>query len=188
MGRADTYSQPEAPDPVLPADVVLGLARVHVPSATRLLGVDESGGEARVYFLDGDVVVKAQRPHRLRPRTSLAKEAHMLEALAVPLATHVPRLFGYDEVDTDVGRVEFIVMSRMPGTATRHVEVKGAARSQLLAEVGRALRSVHCLDVAALRDTGLFPAQDDATALRRRLELGFADIVDAMTECPSRWQ
>lgn len=84
MGRADTYSQPDAPDPVLPDDLVLGLARAYLPPPDRVgavLAVDESGGEARAYLLDGGVVVKTQRPHRLRPRTSLAKEAALLAAL-----------------------------------------------------------------------------------------------------------
>jgi hypothetical protein len=94
MGRADVYSQPEAPDPVLPVELVQELARRHLPDDVRLSGgmeVNESGGEARVYLLDrrdggGGVSVKTQRPHRLRPRTSLRKEAALLAALAERLA------------------------------------------------------------------------------------------------------
>src|SRR6185369_9281039 len=82
MGRADVYPQPEAGDPVLADYVVLDLARRHVHDAVRVTTVDESGGEARVYIIDDAVVVKTQRPNRLRPRTSLAKEAYLLDHLA----------------------------------------------------------------------------------------------------------
>jgi len=67
------YLQPGAADPVLSPATVLALARRHLPAAAAVTGVDESGGEARAYLVDDDVVVKTQRPHRLRPRTSLAK-------------------------------------------------------------------------------------------------------------------
>src|SRR4051812_29204600 len=82
-----------------PRRSVLRLARPHLPAASapsRVRGVDESGGEARVYLLDGDVVVKTQRPHRVRPRTSLRKEAGLLAALGDRLAGRISRLYGYD--------------------------------------------------------------------------------------------
>lgn len=84
MGRADVYLQPQAADPVLGNDLVLELARRHAPHARVVTEVDESGGEARAYFIDDDLVVKTQRPHRLRPRTSLSKEAYLLECQASP--------------------------------------------------------------------------------------------------------
>ena len=43
----DFYVQPDAPDPVLPSDLVLTLARRHVHEARAVTDVDESGGEAR---------------------------------------------------------------------------------------------------------------------------------------------
>jgi hypothetical protein len=49
MGRADVYSQPDAPDPVLSDAVVRELARTHLPvdlPAHMHVQVDESGGEA----------------------------------------------------------------------------------------------------------------------------------------------
>jgi len=190
MGRADSYSQPAAPDPVLPAGVVVGWARAHLPDGLgvgEVWSVDESGGEARVYVLDGDVVVKTQRPHRLRPRTSLAKEAALLAALADPLVGRIPVLFGYDRgMVTDAGLVEFIVMSRVPGQAVRHVELPGPARAEMVRQVGRLLRMVHALDPAAFAD-GLLPVDGDAAAVRRRLALGFADLVTGLIEHPGVW-
>jgi len=115
VGRADTYSQPDAPDMVLPEGIVLGLARAHMSAPdliSSVLAVDESGGEARAYLLDGGVVVKTQRPHRLRPRTSLAKEAALLAAPEPTLPGRVPTLLGYAQVDTGASQVELLVISR----------------------------------------------------------------------------
>lgn len=190
MGRADTYSQPDAPDPVLSEELMVQLASRYLPAGmlvSRACAVDESGGEARAYLLDADVVVKTQRPHRLRPRTSLRKEARLLEALSGPLAGRIPVVFGYDGLDTAVGMVEFIVMSRVSGQAVRHAGVEESARGRLLGEVAAVLRTVHSLDPTALGQDGLLPTDADGVALRRRLDLGFADILDALQQSPGVW-
>src|SRR5919202_2733864 len=93
--------EPDPRDPVLDASVVLRLARRHLPSARAVTAVDESGGEARAYVIDADFIFKTQRPHRVRPRTSLEKEAFHLGQLA----THapelaVPRLLGYGRYES----------------------------------------------------------------------------------------
>ncbi len=88
----DTYSQPDAPDPVLSDDRVLELARRHAGSARKVTAVDESGGEARAYMCDDDLVLKTQRPQQLRPRTSLEKEAFILGQLAAQADLPVPRV------------------------------------------------------------------------------------------------
>lgn len=203
MGRADVYVQPDAPDPVLPADLVVELARPHLPGNAPIrsrMTVDESGGEARAYlFGDGPdgpaastsrapgVVVKTQRPHRLRPRTSLAKEAAMLRALAgSPVAGRIPALYGYDRVDTDAGPVEFIVMSRIPGRAARSRDLPAAARENLLGQLAQVLRVVHDLDAAAF-PRGTLPTVAGAGGLRARLEPNFADLVERFAERPATW-
>ena len=135
---------------------VLALARRHLPAAAAVTGVDESGGEARAYLVDDDVVVKTQRPHRLRPRTSLAKEAYLLDTLASRLGARVPRLFGYDKVDTAEGAVEYLCMSRMRGLPARVAEISDAARPVLLTGLGRLLRTLHTMpadDAVVPRDT-----------------------------------
>src|ERR671924_390817 len=92
---------PDPRDPVLDASVVLRLARRHVPSARAVTAVDESGGEARAYVIDEDLIFKTQRPHRVRPRTSLEKEAFHLDQLArrAPEVS-VPRVLGYGREDS----------------------------------------------------------------------------------------
>jgi len=175
MGRADVYPQPEAGDPVLADYVVLDLARRHVHDAVRVTTVDESGGEARVYIIDDAVVVKTQRPNRLRPRTSLAKEAYLLDHLAQSLDGRIPRLLGFDRVDTDQGTVEYVCMTRMPGVAIRHATVPTDVRHGVLRELAGLLSTLHHTRI----DHDRMPTDTDAAALRRRLEYGFADIVDA---------
>lgn len=175
MGRADVYLQPYAPDPLLANELILDLAQRHVSDVDSVTAVDESGGEARAYLVDDTIVVKTQRPHRLRPRTSLAKEAYLLDALAPVLEGRIPRLLGYDKVDTAQGPVEYMCMTRVPGRAARDATLDVAARHVLIGEVGRLLRRLHAASV----DTGRVPTDDDAAALRTRLEHGFADIADA---------
>jgi aminoglycoside phosphotransferase (APT) family kinase protein len=149
--------------------------------------VDESGGEARVYVVDERVVVKTQRPHRVRPRTSLAKEARLLTALAGPLAGSIPTVFGYNCADTAEGSVEYLVMSRIPGRAARHAPFAGPARIQLLHALGRLLRRLHAQPVGPLTGTGLLPTDQDAGALRQRMELALADLVGAIHGHPGCW-
>jgi hygromycin-B 7''-O-kinase len=195
VGRADVYSQPGAPDPVLPAEPVREMVRSHLPDEVGLsdgMEVDESGGEARVYLFarsdgPGGVALKTQRPHRLRPRTSLAKEAALLRRLAGPLAGRIPALYGYDAADTPEGPVEYIVMSRMPGRAVVAGGVPPAERTALFRAVADVLRTVHALDATDLRSAGTLPFVDGAAGLRARLEPNFADLVEALETRPDRW-
>jgi hygromycin-B 7''-O-kinase len=194
MRRADVYSQPKAPDPVLPAELVRELVRPHLPAEVRLgdAQVDESGGEARVYLFDradtiGGVALKTQRPHRLRARTSLGKEAALLGALAGPLAGRIPAVYGYDTVDTPAGPVEFIVMSRVPGQAVGARGGPPSTRRALFRAVADVLRIVHALDVDDLRSAGTLPTVGGADGLRARLEPNFADLVEQLETHPGRW-
>lgn len=187
MGRADIYLQPDAKDPVLIDATVLMMARAHLDQAETVTAVDESGGEARAYLVDERVVVKTQRPHRVRPRTSLAKEARLLTYLAGPLAGRIPTLFGYGRAETAQGNVEYLVMSRVPGQAARHAPVTGPARTELLHTLGRLLRHLHAQPAEPLARTGLFPADDGAGALRNRLELALAGLVDDIASHPGCW-
>jgi hygromycin-B 7''-O-kinase len=183
MGRADVYLQPQAADPVLSDDLVVDLVRRHVPTAARVVEVDESGGEARAYLVDDSVVVKTQRPHRLRPRTSLAKEAYLLDLLAPSLGRRIPKLLGHDKVDTDQGMVEYLCMTRIPGRAALHGTLGVDTRRALLVELGALLRALH----ATPAEPDRLPTDADAMALRQRLEYGFGDIADAFTDHDNRW-
>src|SRR5437879_11134525 len=112
-------------DPVLDFRRVLALARQHFPAAHAVTDVDETGGEARAYVIDEGFIFKTQRPHRIRPRTSLAKETLHLEQLAKSAPeVSVPRVLGYGKDDD----VEYILMTRVPGVAMHCVDVAGVAR------------------------------------------------------------
>ncbi|MGI8614485.1 MAG: aminoglycoside phosphotransferase family protein [Nocardioidaceae bacterium] len=188
MARADTYLQPDAPDPVLSTASVLEIAGRHTDRAVEVLAVDESGGEARVYLFTGDIVVKTQRPHRLRPRTSLAKEALILRSSAGALGDRVPELFGYGRTEAAEGAVEYLVMSRMPGEALVRRPVEGVARAMLVRDVGKLLAELHDVSTESLvGELELVPVDPDGHALRERLEAGFADLVDLLAERPQRW-
>ncbi|MGH2484907.1 MAG: aminoglycoside phosphotransferase family protein, partial [Ktedonobacterales bacterium] len=103
----DFYVQPDAPDPVLTADLVVSLVRRHAPEARAITGVDESGGEARTYAIDDTIILKTQRPQQLRPRTSLEKEVFFLGQFATEAPeVSVPRVLGYGR---DGSSVEYTV-------------------------------------------------------------------------------
>jgi hygromycin-B 7''-O-kinase len=114
MSPRSNFEDKDRSDPVLPDEMVLHLARRHGAAAQFVDAVDESGGEARVYIC-GEVVIKTQRPQRRRARTSLEKEAFILEQLNVQGVSFVPRVMGYGRE----GDVEYEVLTRMRGIALR---------------------------------------------------------------------
>lgn len=175
---------PDPRDPVLDARVVLRLARRHLPSADAVTNVDETGGEARTYAIDQEYILKTQRPHRIRPRTSLEKEVFHLNQLARHATqVNVPRVLGYGRDDG----IEYTLMTRMPGVAMRTLRLEGATRTALLCELGAALQVMHSLDPQPFRRSGLFPGDDDPGATRARLEGDLRHAVEAASEMRSAW-
>jgi len=171
---ADTYSQPSAPDPVLGEDAVVAAAARHVAGVGPLLEVDESGGEARAYILDGGVVMKTQRPHRLRPRTSLAKEVLFLEELARAGDFPVPLVLGYGHVEG----IEYVCLTRIAGVASRNAELSAEQRSELLRTLGQVLRALHAIDQSRLRTSDLMPGDARPSDLRRRFRDAFGRLAE----------
>jgi hygromycin-B 7''-O-kinase len=180
MSPSDVYMDADAPDLVLSDRTVLELARAHVPTAAAVTGVDESGGEARVYFVDRDVVVKTQRPPRRRARTDLAKEALLLGQLAHRLPGQVPALLGYGHVQTPEGAVQYLCMTRVAGRAAVHQP--GPVRSHVLRRLGEVLAVVHTTEFDAA--AALIPADLDASDVRARLEGGFTAVAERLAGCP----
>lgn len=181
MGPVDTYSQPDAPDPVLDDDDVLRLVRRHVPGAVAVRGVDESGGEARTYAVDDDIVFKTQRPHRLRPRTSLEKEGRFLDALGAQAGVPVPRNLGYGRD----GNVEYLVLTRVPGVALANFGGDVAARPAALRALGHTLRAIHVIDQRFAADA-LFPGDTRPEDLRDRFATAFGRHLGSV-EIRARW-
>ena len=179
----DVYLPPDAPDPVLTDAVVLGLVRRHVPNAYAVTGVDESGGEARIYLVDDGLILKTQRPHRLRPRTSLAKEAAFLRHLAAFLAIPVPRMVGYGQT---VG-VEYLRMTRMPGDAVIRQTIAGPARARVLHALGQVLHQIHMVPQEPLLESGLFPGDRSADGLRGRLSEAFDEVLTLLPRADNAW-
>lgn len=178
----DTYSQPDAPDPVLSDDRVLDLARRHAESAGKVTAVDESGGEARAYMCDDDLVFKTQRPHRLRPRTSLEKETIILRQLAVLADVPVPRVLGYGR-EPDV---EYLLMTRIPGVSLENAALTGPARAAVLEQAGATLRQIHNADQSAMEKSDLIPGDRSPGGLQVRLAGTFERLISEL-EPDTRW-
>jgi aminoglycoside phosphotransferase (APT) family kinase protein len=149
----DYYFQPDAPDPVLSSEQVLHYVHQHAPKAKAVTGVDETGGEARTYAIDDDLIFKTQRPQQLRPRTSLRKEVTFLQQLEGVEGLNVPRVIGYGHPDP---MIEYSLMTRMPGVAFRYAQLDDTPRREALKTLGRMLRRVHSIPQTPLRESGLF--------------------------------
>lgn len=176
MVFSDVYLQPDAPDPVLAEEVVLEAARRHIPEAGPLVRVDESGGEARAYFLDGGIVIKTQRPHRLRTRTSLAKEALFLAELERQGDFPVPRVLGHGEI----AGIEYLCLTRVAGVPLEHASLDAATRACALGELGRTLRAIHEIEQSALAASDAVPGDRVPADLRRRLSDSFDRLAAAL--------
>ena len=178
------YYQQDAPDPILEATAVLRLARQHVPEAQAVTGIDETGGEARVYFVDNTVIVKVQRPPQLRSWTSLAKEVVFLRHLAaVEPALPVPRVLGYG----NSAGVEYTCMTRMTGDAAVRTPMLATARAETLKDLGRVLRQIHQVPQAPLRASGLFPEEFTLRDLKAAVADDLEDYAQYMEQRGIGW-
>jgi aminoglycoside phosphotransferase (APT) family kinase protein len=181
----DIYIQADVPDPVLDNEWVLSLARRHVPVARVVTGVDESGGEARAYAIDSAIIFKTQRPQQLRPRTSLEKENLFLGQIAALLPDlRVPRVLGYGR---EGKYIEYTVMTRVPGVALRNAHVDGAARLDVMRELGCTLRRIHQLPQAPFVASGLFPGDASAGDTLARFTELFGDSVTRIRQEKRPW-
>lgn len=151
------YLQPDAADPVLPEARVLEIARAHRPDCRRVETVEESGGEARTYLIDDNLVLKVQRPPQLRPLTSLAKERFVLAHLArLPegACVSIPRVVGEGRLEPNI---DYTLLTRMPGAALRGVDLDPPRRQAALTELGRALRRIHAAPLEPVLASGIVP-------------------------------
>jgi aminoglycoside phosphotransferase len=160
---------------VLSEKTVLSLVWRHVPDAKALTGVDESGGEARAYLIDDNLILNTQRPHRVRPRTSLEKYAFFLDQLASDPEIVVPQKLGYGRD----GTVEYLCMTRIPGIAMRHLTLVTEARRDVLRTLGRTLRRIHQAPQTPFLESRLFPELG--------LEESFAGAAEAIANSQVNW-
>ncbi len=183
MLPSDIYGQPDAPDPVLDEATVLELARRHVPRCSAVTGIDESGGEARVYNIDDNLILKVQRPYQLRARTSLEKEAFFFGQLAEYPNIVVPEVIGYDRD----GSIEYTLMTRMPGVAELSVEIEGAARTKLLHQMGRTMRRIHTILQDPFFSSSLFLGHRTRHEFHQAVRDGLAHAVQVIDDNPDLW-
>ena len=184
MLPSDIYSQPNATDPVLEERTVLDIVRRHGVRCSAVTSIDETGGEARAYVLDDNLVLKVQRPHRLRPRTSLEKEAFFLHQLAAYPDIVVPHLLGYGRHEN----IEYIVMTRMQGVPALTVELTGVQRMDVLHQLGRSLRRLHSIPQAPFYGSALFPGNRTRDEFVARVRANLAHAVQVIEATPNLWQ
>jgi hygromycin-B 7''-O-kinase len=171
-------------DPILSNELILEIANRHL-SAYHVTGVEESGGEARAYYIDTDILLKVQRPHRVRERTSQEREVLFLNALGAFSEVTVPEVFGHGREN---GQIEYTLMSRMPGKAMREVKPTGERRTEILYNLGRMLYFLHNLpDQEELLESGFFPVDHDRHALAERVIRPLQDVADRISRRNLEW-
>src|SRR5262249_33689310 len=136
------------------------------------------------YVLDDTLVLKVQRPHRLRPRTSLAKEAFFLQQLAAYPNIVVPHVLGYGQLDT----IEYLVMTRMQGVSALTVELTGEHRIAVLHQLGRTLRRLHALPQEPFYNSALFPGTRTREEFVTQARATLTQAVQAIEATPNLWQ
>jgi hygromycin-B 7''-O-kinase len=181
----DYYLQPDAPDPVLTESTVLALVRRHAPGAANITGVDESGGEARTYLVDADLILKTQRPHKVRLRTSLAKEVLFLRQLEGVAGVSVPEIKGHGRSETGI---EYTLMTRISGISMRHAQLTGDARRTALSALGRMLRNIHSIRQEPLRKSELFFGDLSGVGIRWRIGNLFDEAAQAIHATGPAWR
>jgi len=171
-------------DPIISNDLVLEIANRHL-EAHRVTGVEESGGEARAYYIDTDKLLKVQRPHRVRERTSQEREMLFLNVLSAFSEVTVPEVFGYGREND---QIEYTLMSRMPGEAMRHVKPTGEKRTEILFDLGQMLYFLHNLpNQEAFLNSGLFPVDRDKQALVHRVIRPLQDLAEQISQSNGKW-
>jgi hygromycin-B 7''-O-kinase len=170
--RETVYYQRGATDPILEDALVLDIVRQYELSAGKVKQVDESGGEARTYAVDDNIILKVQRPQQLRSSTSLEKEVFFLRQLEQHTDASVPRVLGYGRHET----VEYTCMTRIPGVAAERVKLTHDEKNNLLLALGRELRKIHDLNQQSFIDNGLFP-QDEPADLAERLRRRYQNVI-----------
>lgn len=177
------YLQPDAPDPIHNDDVILAIVQKHVAAAKSVTGVDESGGEARTYAIDDNIILKVQRPQQLRPLTSLEKEAFFLQQLSHDDHISVPKVLGYGRE----GAIEYTVMTRMPGVAIVNTTLEGNARTETLFKLGQTLRRIHSVAQEPFHASGLFPGDTNFSEVKARFQELFEGLIARMRDQSIEW-
>lgn len=178
------YLQPNAPDPIHSDEVVLALVRKHVPSVNSVTGVDESGGEARTYAIDDNIILKVQRPQQLRPLTSLEKEVFFLNQLSLDEHIRVPKVLGYGREDA----IEYTVMTRIPGVAIVNTTLEGDARKATLFKLGQTLRRIHSVPQEPFHASGIFPGDTNSNDVKARFQESFEGLVKRIRDKNIAWK
>jgi len=178
-----TYLQPDAPDPIHSDDVVLAIVRKHVPGVKSVTGIDESGGEARTYAIDEDIILKVQRPQQLRPLTGLEKEVFFLKQLSLDEQISVPKVRGYGRE----GTIEYTVMTRVPGVSIINTTLEGDSRKETLFKLGQTLRRIHSVPQEAFHESRLFPGDASFTDVKPRFRESFEGLIERISDKNIEW-
>lgn len=88
-----------------------------------------------------------------------------------------PRVLGYGRTD----EVEYLAMTRMPGTALARAGLDARARAEVLRAAGRILPRIHAVDQSTLAASGLFPGDSTAQDLPGRVRSSLGRLLPGLS-------
>jgi len=138
-------------DPIYKDDFVLDIVRQFAPEATKVLRVDEQGGSARTYHIEGGVTLKVLRPTRKTSKGYIEREVFLLKHLEAAGVPNIPRSLGYEKR----GALEYNCMTTIAGNAVRFSELAPFQRKEMLYKLGETLYQIHHIDLAPFYESGL---------------------------------
>ena len=139
-------------DPILESEHVLSIVRPFVSNAGEVIRIDEQGGSARTYHIDGGVTLKVLRPNRVKTATYVEREVFLLKQLEVHGIRNVPKSLGYGKS----GIFEYNCMTTIPGSAVRFSELTPQQREDMLYKLGETLYQIHHINLEPFYESGLF--------------------------------
>jgi len=139
-------------DPILNSNYVLDIVRQFVPdTGDTAIRVDEQGGTARTYHIDGGITLKVLRPNRVKTATYIEREVFLLKQLEKNGVMNIPRALGFGKSDT----LEYNCMTTIPGAAVRFSELTPKQREDMLYKLGKTLYQIHNIDLKPFYESGL---------------------------------
>ena len=153
------YYQLGYDDPVYSDEFILNKIRQLGFIVSKVTKIDESGGEARVYVIDDQYILKVQRPQQLRRTTSLKKEVFFLNTINNQIQPNllVPQVLAYIKENL----FEAILLTKIKGSCYKNVSLSKEVEKQVLIDIGKNLAHIHQLDVNLFKKSKLIEDIDD---------------------------
>jgi len=166
-------------DPIYEDDFVLEIVQQFAPGSAKVLRIDEQGGSARTYHIEGGVTLKVLRPTRKTSKGYIEREVFLLKQLEAAGVPNIPRSLGYEKR----GALEYNCMTTIAGDAVRFSRLTPTQHKEMLYKLGETLYQIHHIDLAPFYESGLnFDTYTSDEAVKRQAWHYFNLALDKMAK------